>query len=320
MLMELLRALYDPRCGMPQRDDHYRQALEDIELFTISSQVYQLLKDTNLLCRVPGFFRQRLEEKFQQGVFHNLYVKHEEDNLLRMLEQQQIDVIPLKGTRLAERFFGHMGARLSSDVDLYLDRADLKEAIRITEEAGFRFETVKDHHARLHKTGGITAELHWTFDKLEWSDLRTESFSREATAIDGYKHVKELSLLHTFYFMCLHGARHQMDSIRYVLDIAQILHRCGQDLDYGALLELTASDKTSKRVQAVLSITYQVFPHLQEIKPLPFDAIETKWDYSTIKDARLGVKKKRYYAYKLFFRHFLFDTLKHQMKSIRKAY
>jgi hypothetical protein len=319
MAISLVRAIYEGREGLLSAEEEYEQAWKDIELFYISPQIYHALQQTGRLNELPDFFRQRLKFKADQAVYQNLYMRSKEDGILKALDSRGLPVIPLKGVRFAERYFGHFSARLTSDIDIFVPEDRLQEAIEVCCELGFEFEIVKDHHARLHK-GSLMVELHWTLDKLQWSELHTAPFWTQARSIQGFDHVRELSPLHTLYFICLHGARHQMDSIRYVLDVARILYMHGFDIDYEVLFAQTSEDKTTKRVQAVLSIVYQEFPQLHELKPLPFQPLNTHWSYSVVRDARLGVKSKQYFMYKFFFRHLMFDTLKHQFRSIRKAY
>jgi hypothetical protein len=319
MVISLLQSLYDPNRSLAGTALDYDQALKDIELFAVYSQVYHLLKESGQLDLVPEAVGSRLRTKHMKASYHNLFMKVKEEEVLDIFERHGLDAIPLKGIRFAETYFGHFAARVTSDIDIFVRASRLNETIACLESYGYVFEITKDHHTRMHKDG-LMVELHWTLDKREWSNLHTEPFWQSAEALNGYKHVKQLSPLHTFYFICLHGARHQMDSIRYLLDIVQMIHKAGDAIDYNLLMEQTAADKTSKRVQAVLSIVYKEFPHLHRMKPIPFSPLETHWDYEIVRSAKLGEKSRQYYLYKLFFRHFIFDTWKHQMKSIRKAY
>ncbi|TDG00290.1 nucleotidyltransferase family protein [Paenibacillus piri] len=319
MVIPLLQCLYNPEQPFPAAGWDYEAILRDIELFSIGSQMYHLLKASGRIEQVPEFFGSRLKARHARATYHNLFMKHKEQEMLALFERHGLEAIPLKGIRFAEAYFGHFAARVTSDIDLFVRADRLDEAIACLESHGYDYEITKDHHARLHKDG-LMAELHWTLDKREWSNLHTEPFWSSAVPLGDFRYVKQLSPLHTFYFICLHGARHQMDSVRYLIDIVQILHAKGGSIDYKQLVEQTTVDKTSRRIQAVLSIVYRQFPHLQAIKPLPFDTLETHWDYEMVRSARMGAKTKQYYLYKLFFRHFIFDTWKHQMKSIRKAY
>lgn len=101
------------------------------------------------------------------------------------------------------------------------------------------------------------------------SQLDMDLLWRNSVPLHEYHYIRELSTQDTFYLICLHAANHAMESVRYSLDIAHMVFRHGEHLDYGTLLDRTRMDKTYRRVRAVLDITYKHFPALREIKPLP---------------------------------------------------
>ena len=319
MLISLLRSLYDSETALSWEAVQYERVLNDIELFALSNQIYHLHQEKASF-QAPDVFMDKLRVNYMKGLHQNLFVKHKEEEAMFRFEEAGIPVIPIKGIHFAERYFNHFAARVSSDIDLLVPAARLDQAIECMTTLGYMHETTRDHHARMPDKNGFMLELHWTLDKTHWSDLHVEPFWQGAEQCKNYEHVKQLTDLHTFYFICLHGARHHMDSLRYLLDIVQMIHRCGQKLDYKELVDQAGFDKTSKRIQAVLSIVYRQFPHLHDLKPLPFEVIDTHWDYNVIRDAKRGVRKKGYYLYKIFFRHLIFDTFRHQMKSLHRAY
>lgn len=319
MLIPMLQALYDGDKPLAAHADDFRAIHQDIELFSITPQVYHLLKDSGRWEETPLPFREQLKLRYNQSLYHNLYMKHREAEVLKAFEEAECQVIPLKGIHFAERFFGHFAARVSSDIDLFVPWGLMESSRACIEAQGFEYEILKDHHARFHREG-LMIELHWTLDKQYWSDLDADRFWSSAAELAPYRYIRDLSTLHTFYFICLHSARHQMDSMRYLLDIAHLLYKHGEAIDLDQLMGQAVLDKTSRRIQAVLSIVYEQFPGLAAIKPLPFKPIQSPWEYEVVRSAKLGVKSQQYYKYKLFFRHLLFDTWKHRLHSLKRAY
>lgn len=319
MVLAFLRSLYQPGNQLPQDDDDYHRLLQDIELFMISSQVYHLLNVQGRLELTPLFFQRKLKADYNRGVYHNFYMMHKEGELLKAFEKREIHAIPLKGNQFAERFYGHFGARISGDIDIYIPKNRLDEGIDCVKAQGYHFEITKDHHARLYKNE-ISIELHWTFDKQYWSDLNPGPFWESSESFKSNQFIRQLSTQYTFYFICLHSARHQLDSLRYLLDIVQMLYTYSEEIDYDLLFEQAAIDKTSKRIKTVLSIVYQQFPHLQVLKPLNIPMVNSRWNYDSIRKAKLGIKDRQYYVYKFYFKHLMFDSWKHTLKSIRKSY
>ncbi|WP_373231272.1 nucleotidyltransferase family protein [Cohnella sp.] len=319
MVIAFLQSLYHPETELPRDNDDYHRLLQDIELFMISSQVYHLLYEQGRLEKTPLFFQQKLKADYTRGVHHNFYMMQKEGALLKAFEQRQIDAIPLKGIQFADRYFGHFGARITGDIDIYIPLSKLNEAIECVKDQGYRFQIIKDHHARLYKHE-LSVELHWTFDKQYWSDLNPAPFWESSETFKKYNFIRQLSTQYTFYFICLHGARHQLESLRYLLDIVQMLYTCSEKIDYDLLFQQAVRDKTSRRIKTVLSIVYQQFPHLHVLKPLNIPLVKSRWNYDSIRKAKLGIKDRQYYVYKFFFKHLIFDSWKHTLKSIRKSY
>lgn len=323
--IRFLQTLYDSDRPAVDQNFDYAQALRDIEIFMIHSQVYHLMKSTGRLDSAPEFFRYHLKKHYEVILFQNMVLRHHEDRICKALDELSIDAIPLKGTRFAERAFGHFAARGTSDIDILVRPRDLKRAVDCVKAMGFTPEKKIHNHAVLYKEHERTAnplvvELHWTLEKKFGSDLDDGRFWKKASRIEPYSNIYEMSLIHTFYYICLHGIRHRMDSLKYTLDIAQLLERYGDRIDYALLLEQAARDKTVRRIQTALSIVYSQFPYLHSVKPLPFPVLNTHWDYKMIRDHWLGTHSLSFYRYRLFFKFRIYDTWKHRILSQKQFY
>lgn len=326
-MITLLQSLHGQ--GLPlssfQSKTDYERLLKEIRIFSVSPQVYTLLQEKRLLEQVPDFFRQGLRADYEKLLIQNLLIKTCEEELLLAFEAEGIPVIPLKGPRFAERCFGHLGARPSSDIDLLVQPGDLERAARCTEALCYSRDKQLHNHTVLVKAVGrssdaLAVELHWSLDKKNWSSLDDRRFWEQARLLPGRRMVSELSLLHTFYFMCLHGIRHEMDSPKHLLDIVRMLDVFGEQIDLARLLEEAAMDHTSKRIKAALSITYSQFPHLALRSPLPFPMLDTHWTYQAILKKHDGQKDAEYYRYISFFKFRMFDTVKHAFLSQKQIY
>jgi len=82
----------------------------------------------------------------------------------------------------------------------------------------------------------LTVEIHWHFVKETTANFQIESCWQEAVALPAYHYVKRLLDYHTFYMICLHGWRHNLDSPKYVIDLIQLIVTLGDRLCYERLL------------------------------------------------------------------------------------
>ncbi|MGV3464799.1 MAG: nucleotidyltransferase domain-containing protein [Heyndrickxia sp.] len=319
MSIQLIEAIYNngtlrDNCGI-----HYEQTLKEIEYFEVSSQIYHLLKQNNSLKNTPDFFHSKLNEKYKENLFFNIFLHHHTSQILQAFEQYKIEVIPLKGTIFAEKYFGHIGARPTSDIDLLVHHEDLESAIKCIEDLGFTYRPenfINHFHCCFSRKLSnskipLMVELHWNILKENTAQLKIEEFWEKATPYHYYKYVKELSAYHTFYFACLHGWRHNLDSLKYFIDILQIIK--SHPLDFDLLWEDASNHKTLKRVMRTLSIVYKQFPFLNDVIKLPQTRKYLYWDYEVFLDAKK--KKMKHYIDFIDYQVFSYDKWRHCLSA-----
>ncbi|UOY93326.1 nucleotidyltransferase family protein [Ectobacillus sp. JY-23] len=323
MTIALLQALYNPSyCPLPQEDAYYESALTNISRFGIQSQVYFLLKQQNRLQETPAFFQEQLCQAYTAALYQNIFIKNQTRQIFQAFESLQIEVIPLKGVVFAEKYFGHIGARSTSDIDILVKESDIYRAIQCVKELGFteEEEMIPSHfHCSFSKLlpGSeipLTVEIHWHLLKKHTSSLRMADFWEHATPLPSFQHVKELSIPHTFYMICLHGWKHNLNSLKYFLDVIQIISVATHEFNYETLCNEAKNHKTYKRVWRTLSIVYHVFPELVHLKELPFQQKSNLWwEYSFICETKITYKQ---YISFLYFTFLDFDTYTHRLYAL----
>jgi hypothetical protein len=304
---------------LPKNDHDYHKALQEIEGEGIQSQVYFLLKKQGKLEQTPSFFQAYLKENYDKGLFQNLFIKNQTDLLLRSFEEQGIDVIPIKGVYFAETYFGHIAARTTSDIDLLIRFQDIDQAVESVKSLGFTNEEewIPGHfHCSFskklpHSPLPLVVELHWNLVKENTSKFDINDIWKQSKVTAPYSHIRELSPLHCFYMICLHGWRHNMDSLRYFIDIIQIIHKSSLELNYDELIKIAETHQTLKRFTRTLSIVYSQFPHLDHVLKLPFKKKKTFWEHRRVRGMKLYVDFIDY-------QFFSYDTVRHSLMEIRE--
>jgi hypothetical protein len=322
LIITMIQALYDPRISMPLDKEFFEKSLEDIEFFGIWPQMYWLLKQRGHLEQTPSFFQERLKRKYEETLYLNLFIRNQTKIVLETLEEAGIQTIPLKGTIFAEKYFGHLGARDTSDIDLLVHPSELERAIHCVKSLGYTTEQerIPSHfHWSFSKeipdsAIPLTIELHWDLLKEKTSDLNLDEFWCQATPLGSYRYIKELSDYHTFYMICLHGWRHNLSSLKYFLDIIQLIHVLQDNLDYTWLSKDAAAHKTRRRIVRMLAIVYRLFPHLADTKELHIGwKALLWWDYSSLRDNKRSFKN---YANWVYYHFFDFDTVRHTFAAL----
>lgn len=288
----LLQTIFDQDFQMPESEEFYNTIIQDIDYFRISSQVYILLNQNKKLENTPKFFQDFLNQRFKGTLYINMMIKHQLEILFDAFEEQQIELIPLKGVIFAENAFSHLGARATSDIDILVKQSDMPKVLKMIKNEGFEIEQeqVPSHfHCSFSKVVPglyfpLTVEIHWGILKENTSTLKISEFWAESIPLKDYKYIKQLSQYHTFYMICLHGWRHNLDSLKYFIDIIQLIYLWRDKINYHRLFKEAARHKTLKRLRRTLSIVYNQYPTLSEVLPLPKKVSIVFWDYKVFRN------------------------------------
>jgi hypothetical protein len=321
MTNQLLESLYLPETFLPKEESYYRQLLTDNDFDSIAPQIYYLLKEQGKLGEIPDFFYQYLKKQFLQTLQLNLFVKHQTAQILNAFVENGIEVIPLKGVCFAESYFGSAGARRTSDIDLLIKYRDLPQAIELIKQLGFSTEEEKipgHFHCSYSKflPGSeipLVVELHWDLLKESTANFNIKDFWREAQPYQKSGFIKELGGFHAFYMIVLHGWRHNLDSLKYYLDIIHLIHCLKNELDFTNLMETAIVHKTHRRMVRTLTAVYQEFPFLEKIKPFPY---KTRKQYLYLSEKKNGSSFYKKYADYIDYQYFSYDSAGHIFKEV----
>lgn len=295
----------------PLSEEEYFGVAEDIFRFDISPQVCRRLDETGISIHIPPGLLRRLQAHTEQVKWQNFYIKSRQKSVLSAFEEAGIPVILLKGTRLAERYFGGLEGRGTTDIDLLLRKGDREQAGALLARLGFRKAVgdpghFHDEYVSSRDSGReaypLCIEVHWNIAREDMSDTDTESLWEEAVGCDSYKHIYELGRLHTFYHLCLHGMNHHMMSLKYLLDVVRLVHEMAGELDYEQLLLLASKDRNGMKMRIALSLAYELFPHLHSVKPLPEGFSGTGypgWSLELARKVMTGRKNVLYSCFRL---------------------
>lgn len=297
--------------------------LSDDDFISVAPQAYQLLIDQGRLESTPLFFQEHLKAEFKKAFYQNLFIKNETEQILKKFDEASMEVIPLKGPFFAEKFFGHIGARSTSDIDLLIKRSSLEQAEEIIKSLGFSIEeeVIEGHfHCSFSKMlpGSqipLTVELHWHFLIENTASFDVEEIWDSAVRLGTYQYIKELSDYHTFYMICLHSWRHNLDSLRHFMDIIQLAYTLRGKIDFERLSIDIEFHRTAKRMIRTLSLVQQQFSDLPFIQ----DCLAVRSKNYLRKMAFKNRHKKGLWKYIDFidYQLFSYDTLGHRLSQIK---
>ncbi|MFD2214034.1 nucleotidyltransferase domain-containing protein [Metabacillus endolithicus] len=324
MIKKFIKDLYyNPSLPFPYSNEEYKELEADIIHFNLEPLFHTFLKQTNQLDNVPINLKGMLLKKYNQQFIQNLLIKNQTQMILSAFEVNNIYVIPLKGPFFSEKYFNDFAARTSSDIDILIKEDQIDKTITCIKNLGFVIEESNDE-GHFHRTFSKTLpgstiplliEIHWNIVKENTSSLPIDELWNQSRPLENYQFVKQLSTIHTFYFIILHAWRHNLDSLKHFLDIIQMIHTHGNDLNYESLFKIAKKHRTHKRVIRTLSIVYQQFPFLNNILKLPITKqYGSLWQYEWIRGGK--VDKKKLYLDFIDYQFRSYDTFLHRLIAL----
>lgn len=235
----------------------------------------------------PAWRSRFRKDYFASVVSHHLY-RGAAVEILHEADQRGIPAVLLRGTAVAERYYGEDPAlRPYTDIDLLVPRERLPETKQLARQLGYRPspEAFPDafyerHHLHLRYLGtrsGMPLEIHWAVDhplsthRIDYAAL-FRAASRERL---GGAPVLRLSATDEFLLLALHLAKHasaihglpaallpgravERGLVLWMVDLDRIVAARGPAFDWEALLARAEEWEVSAPLGAALTVTATV--------------------------------------------------------------
>ncbi len=240
---------------------------------TVPSLLYHRLKSHGYETLLPSAAQQTLQKKYYGIALRNMRLYQELGKITEAFNQQAIASVVLKGAHLAATVYETIALRTMGDIDIMMHQADLPAAIQQIQALGYRpiepllaIEDYLDYRHHLppfvHPNAVATVEIHWTIT----SSIRTYTISMDKlwlhripitvanVATHGF--CPEHLLLH----VCMHATyQHQLrQGVRFLCDIAEIVQRYGNALDWDAITQQAIAWKWQRGLFLALYATQKL--------------------------------------------------------------
>ncbi len=230
---------------------------------------HTLMSDST--CSLPSAASEYLVRNSREAAQQNLLLTAEVLRIVRALLAQNIRAIPYKGPILASSAYGNLAIRDSCDLDLLLPEKDVRRALRIMPELGYRAEysLTPVQEARylhgtceynfVHESNRTQVEIHWQvvparlglafdFDRL-WSRARF-------LAIGSFQ-LRVLSPEDALLVLSVHGFKHLWSCLKWVCDIANLL-ASPEELDWTYIVNEASRMGAMRVLLVALSLANQM--------------------------------------------------------------
>ncbi len=220
-----------------------------------------------LLCRtpfpphvVPAGIRLRLDEQLSSNARRNLLLARELLKTLRLLEQQGIAAIALKGPGLAVLAYGDLALRQYSDLDLLVRQRDLRKTVAELAAHGYTTRLAPEkvekelrsehiHHLEMvDPSRRLLIELHWNLmpERFFFTPDLEQIWIRSVQQTLMGAAVRCLDPEDLVIFLCVHGWKHNWSRLIWVADLAGVIRN--KSLNWQRLLRRAAKQGSKRRV------------------------------------------------------------------------
>lgn len=214
--------------------DDARRVVERHRVFPL---VHLAVKD--LEC-VPKDFRDWARQQAQRATQNAMQLTRECLRIDAAFIAADLEPLHFKGPTLAQIAYGSVAVKVSHDLDIFIEAADIHAAVALLEADGYRVlgrdaplsarqvSAIVRNFKDICLVGptGIMVELHWRFvhsKKLLTElngDLQTQGVTVATTA-----NLRTLGSLQMLQYLCVHGALHHWKRLKWLADLAAFLNQ-----------------------------------------------------------------------------------------------
>lgn len=241
---------------------------------------YFYQRDRENRSAMPADQFRALRQAYVASLSRNLLTHQELLRLLSAFHKGRIPVLPLKGTPLALRLYGDLGARPTADLDLFVRYEDVPFASHTLETLGYAVvpprqdpdgyditfsrasETVFVFVVELHRSLGDLPPSARALPASVWERARP-------SVIDGVP-CWLMDPTDELLYLCLHLAKHRFADPLYILDTHQAVITWGHAIAWPDLEERAIRHRLRSPVALALALSQRWFG-----TPVPVHVLDT---------------------------------------------
>lgn len=256
-----------------------------------------------------------IKEAVQEIKNTNFFMSAQLLQLIYLLQEKGINILPIKGPILAEHAYKDLGLRPFSDLDILAKETNLQEIADTLIAMGYHNEkelSTLSHPYILqnfsdlsftHPDTGLIIELHWKLLKsaqAELSDI-SQLFERQITINFQNTQLPSLPLEEEFLYLCVHAAKHRFERIEWMNDLNRLYELYHKRFDWEKLLLLAKHEAYTNAYLLALSILKSHFNrsfsktthhllHKKKIKKLHQKVFDLHADDYVLKKKKEGIR------------------------------
>ena len=276
LLLLLVRGQCPPEiqeqaCGLLGQELSWSHILRQARTHEVFPLLYRNLQTLDFL-GVPNVVRAELETACRMTALGNALLVRELQQVLRLLGEAGVPVMPLKGVALADSLYDDITLRVCGDSDILVPHAMVPQAFHLLLGRGYTAEFTEQFFADLLLSSTIEytlaregrgfcylLDLHWgmlwgpRWDGGAAEDLWAEARPHGCFGVPAYT----LSPEWEFLFLATHATRHRWQGLKWLVDIHEVC--CQRQIDWENVQEKTERLGWEEVVRLTLSICHTLF-------------------------------------------------------------
>jgi hypothetical protein len=207
--------------------------LQWVKRHRVTPAVYLYLKENSK--GVPEEVVRRIEKRYKEITKRNLLLAGEVIKICKLLRDNNIKAIPLKGVFLSKQLYNDFNFRETRDIDILIEKDGLNNAIEVLESIDYfdkktvnysseKFRFINHHISLINSRYKINLELHWRLFRIANTGSGIETDFNNSIINSDFNNVDEFLPdinLHVRYVI-LHGMKHWWNSLNWFLDLKKI--------------------------------------------------------------------------------------------------
>jgi hypothetical protein len=213
--------------------------------------IYQGIRNSQLLpALIPADILTKFKKIYTNTTAQKIRLLYNTLKIIKLLLENNIQAITLKGFSLAEDLYGDIAARPFADIDLLVKKQDIIKAGRLLLSIGYKESTPyweKIAIGTFHNSPPFLSnkrpivDLHWNLVDAD-NPVKVDIdglWKRSRLTMLGNAEVKALSLDDMLLYACIHISSHHRFRVNFIslCDIARIIELHDADFDWNTVIE-----------------------------------------------------------------------------------
>ncbi|MDA3918840.1 MAG: nucleotidyltransferase family protein [Deltaproteobacteria bacterium] len=221
-----------------------------------------IYKNSRALNIFPDKINLNLRNVYRQTAFRNILMFGKTLAVLKLLSDNKISAIPLKGATASDLLFNDFGVYPSGDIDILVHPSKLSESKRILcNHGGFsqiheisEQDLLSNHYHLIFRKKNISLEVHWNLVKRYFS-IPADFWWQESKEFEWDRiNTFELSIERYILYNIFRLFDHCFYPLRFFILLGGIIHQNVDNINWSKLINFAAHYKMKKLVVFTLRL------------------------------------------------------------------